>query len=112
MLAERIIPANDAPDTIDSIGAIAPVVAAAPAAAPALVAEVLADALSGGADPSVSIDHLLSSLPVADAKVALVAQLGADFSADALTLSGATHLPSVFGMETFTVQHDSVAVHA
>jgi len=114
--------AASAPVFMDSVqmpvinaSAMAP--AAQAAAAPnagqtAQIAEVLADALHGGAADAPSIDHLLSSLPAADAKPMLLAEMGADAHADATALSAFAHAQfAVVGFEaSYLVQHDSVPV--
>jgi len=87
--------------------------AAAPAAGQAAqVAEVLADALHGGATGAISIDHLLSSLPAAEARPMLLAEMGADAHTDATALSTFAHAQfAVVGFEaSYLVQHDSVPV--
>ena len=85
----------------------APVAEAAAQAEPGLVAEVLADALSGGAEAGVSIDDLLAALPSAGDGALLggIMQVTGD---DAMVL--ASH-PMAFNFEaTLVAHHDSVAV--
>ncbi|MGE5501290.1 MAG: hypothetical protein ACM3W4_05125, partial [Ignavibacteriales bacterium] len=124
--ASHDAPATNAPVVMDSVqmpvinaAAIAPAAtgaanASAPGAAQvAQVAEVLADALHGGEPGAVSIDHLLSSLPAADARPMLLAETGADGHADAALLTAIAHAQfATIGLEaSYLVQHDSVPVN-
>jgi len=74
-----------------------------------LVAEVLVDALSGGAEAGMSIDDLLSALPSADSAPAILAGLSTEFSADALMPTVSEHFSAFSAEASFLVQHDSVS---
>jgi hypothetical protein len=123
--ASHDAPAANAPVFMDSVqmpvinvAAMAAVTGAANASAPgaaqvAQVAEVLADALHGGTPGAISIDHLLSSLPAADAKPMLLAETGADGHADAALMTAIAHAQiATVGFEaSYLVHHDSVPVN-
>ena len=85
----------------------APVAEAVAQAEPELVAEVLADALSGGAEAGVSIDDLLAALPSAG-DGALLGGIDQVLGEGSMVL--ASH-PMTFNYEvTLVAHHDSVAV--
>ena len=87
--------------------AVAPPVEASAQADPGLVAEVLADALSGGAEAGVSIDDLLAALPSAG-DGALLGGIGQVFGEGSMVL--ASHSMGFNYEATLVAHHDSVAV--
>ena len=85
----------------------APVADAVAPAEPGLVAEVLADALSGGAEAGASIDDLLAALPSAG-DGALLGGIDQVFGDGSMVLAS---YPMAFNLEaTLVAHHDSVAV--
>ena len=85
----------------------APITAEAALATPELVAEVLVDALSGGAEAGMSIDDLLAALPSAG-DGALLGGLSQEFGGASMVL--AAHSMAFHFEATLAVHLDSVTV--
>ena len=85
----------------------APITAEAALATPELVAEVLVDALSGGAEAGMSIDDLLAALPSAG-DGALLGGLSHEFGGASMVL--AAHSMAFHFEATLAVHLDSVTV--